>query len=677
MKRLSSLEGIVRELGGHVEVDGNVTTNGSPEAVPNGGSHCENSAKADPPLSGHARLDNSELDGEILRNKEMGALMLSDEGRSRYVKHTFFSRLTEEVDDIVQLMFGESKEEEDSPPSPDFTTPGSEHQSFVFGYSSSQVNVKDLHPLPSHLPIYLQMYAQKVDPLVKILHIPTIKVIIMEAARDLGSLSPSSEALLFALYFAVITSMSQEEVKDSFAIERKDAYHQYRFGVEQALARAKFLDSSDLVTLQAFVLYLAVVRCEDASRAGWALVRSAIGIAQSLGLHRDGILFGLSPLDIEMRRRLWWQLCIVDFRLSDRHGTDPSIDAVSFDTKRPLNINDSDLLPDAKTLPEPRSGLTEMTITLICCEVSSAAITLLRPLKDATIGADHVAGKEERIRQFCAILEEKYVRHCTDGSATAWIASKLCGLVICKLESMLLLPLTRSEKIERDATSHDLYDKMFISSIEVVELRRDLEADIAKDWHWYMRTIIQWHAVAFILSELCVRQPDDNVTRAWRILDLVLQDFRDLQQHGAPVLLMAPMKKLIARARQKRAQDLEALRAVEAAKQLSEYVPIPSMPANDVPPALDYFPGTQAMLDLQRSSHNVTNAGYVDHQQHWLVPQPYVTPTPWLLKDSALQELGIDLNGLEANMEWEGLNDLVQQMEPAYGSNVHGPFSGW
>ncbi|PBP15615.1 hypothetical protein BUE80_DR013645 [Diplocarpon rosae] len=673
MKRLSSLEGIVRELGGHVEADGNVNTSGSPDSVQNGGSYHESSAKTNSSPSG---LDTTELDGEALLEKEMGTLMLSDEGRSRYVRHTFFSRLTEEVDDIVQLMFGESKEEEDGPPSPGSTMHGNEHQNFVFGYSSSQVNLKDLHPSPSQLPLYLQMFAKRVDPLVKILHIPSMKIMIMEAARDLGSLSRSSEALLFALYFAVITSMSKDDVKNTFALERKDAYDQYRFGVEQALARANFLDSSDLVTLQAFVLYLVVVRCEDASRAGWTLLRSAIGLAQSLGLHRDGSLFGLSPFDAELRRRLWWQLCFADFRLSDLHGTTPSIKTVSFDTKRPLNINDTDLLPDAKTLPEPRSGLTEMTITLISCEVSSAVITLLRPLGDPTYAATDVAWKEELIRQFCAVLEEKYVKHCSDGSATAWIASKICGLVICKLKSMLLLPLTRSENKERDAESNDLYDKMFISSIEVVELRRDLEADIAKDWHWFTRTIIQWHAIAYLLSELCVRQPDDHVIRAWKVLDLVLQDFRDLQQHGAPVLLLAPMKKLIARARQKRAQDLEVLRAVEAAQQPSEHLPTPPILSDDVPPALDYFPGTQTTLNMPNSQH-VANAGYENYQPHWLPPQQYITPTPWLLEDSALQDLGIDLNGLDANMEREGLNDLVQQMEPAFGFHVPGPYSGW
>lgn len=103
-------------------------------------------------------------------------------------------------------MFEDYKDEEDaSSPETNSTTMGSDHQSFVFGYASSQVNLRELHPLPSQLPFYLQMYAQRVDPLVKLLHIPSMEVMIKEAAEDLSALSRSAEALIFALYFAVIS----------------------------------------------------------------------------------------------------------------------------------------------------------------------------------------------------------------------------------------------------------------------------------------------------------------------------------------------------------------------------------------------------------------------------------------------------------------------------------------
>ncbi len=98
------------------------------------------------------------------------------------------------------------KEEEDaSTPDTDSPLVASDHQSFVFGYASSKVNLRELHPLPSQLPFYLQMYAEKVDLLIKLLHIPSMEVMIKEAAADLSALSRSTEALMFAIYFAVIS----------------------------------------------------------------------------------------------------------------------------------------------------------------------------------------------------------------------------------------------------------------------------------------------------------------------------------------------------------------------------------------------------------------------------------------------------------------------------------------
>lgn len=115
--------------------------------------------------------------------------------------------LTEiQVDDHVELFFvGREDEEETGSPETSTASIDRDHQSFVFGYASTQISMRDLHPLPSQLPFYLQMFSERVDILVKILHMPTIEALFKEAQHDLGSLSRSTEALMFAIYFAVIT----------------------------------------------------------------------------------------------------------------------------------------------------------------------------------------------------------------------------------------------------------------------------------------------------------------------------------------------------------------------------------------------------------------------------------------------------------------------------------------
>lgn len=85
-------------------------------------------------------------------------------------------------------------------------------------------------------------------------------------------------------------------------VEKDVLLKRYRFGTEQALARADFLNTNEIVTVQAFVLFLVCVRRYDGTRFVWSLTALAVRIAQSLGLHRDGTKFNLSPFDTEMVR---------------------------------------------------------------------------------------------------------------------------------------------------------------------------------------------------------------------------------------------------------------------------------------------------------------------------------------------------------------------------------------
>ena len=91
-------------------------------------------------------------------------------------------------------------------------------------------------------------------------------------------------------------------------------------------------------------------------------------IRKTMGLHRDGTIFGLKPFEPELRRRLWWHICILDSRSSEYHGYEPIVNGASFDTQLPLQINDSDLLPVMTDPPVYRADSTDMTLCLIRCE---------------------------------------------------------------------------------------------------------------------------------------------------------------------------------------------------------------------------------------------------------------------------------------------------------------------
>lgn len=193
--------------------------------------------------------------------------------------------------------------------------------------------MRALHPGEHQARQYWEIYKENVDPLVKVLHIPSFEPVYIDAVAHPEKVSKPLEALLFAIYYGAVTSSTPEDCMQTWGEDRQALLERYRFGLEQGLARANFLFCDEIIILQAFVVFLILLRRNDAARMIWTLTGLVVRIAQTLGVHRDGSHFRLPPFEIEMRRRLWWQVCILDARSSEDHGCDPTIVEAQFDTK--------------------------------------------------------------------------------------------------------------------------------------------------------------------------------------------------------------------------------------------------------------------------------------------------------------------------------------------------------
>ena len=89
-------------------------------------------------------------------------------------------------------------------------------------------------------------------------------------------------------------------------------------------------------------------------------------------------------------------------------------------------------------------------------------------------------------------------------------------------------------------------------------------------WGWLFRTYVQWHAIAFLLSELCVRTKGEAVERAWRALEATagrwwfpLNDTSPYRK-GQQGCLWKPLRKLLAKAKAARAKELALEQASQA-----------------------------------------------------------------------------------------------------------------
>ncbi len=167
-----------------------------------------------------------------------------------------------QVEDIKDILRGSSDEEDDDE-SPESGPPALScvHNGFIFGYSSLVVEMRRLHPDPQLIPFYWQVFKEGVDPMIKLGHAPTMEGLMMKAKNNLGLVNRGLESLMFAIYHAAVTSLTAEECTKKLGAEKADLLTRYRFGMEQAMARASFLNTQELIVLQAFVTFL-VSHCD-------------------------------------------------------------------------------------------------------------------------------------------------------------------------------------------------------------------------------------------------------------------------------------------------------------------------------------------------------------------------------------------------------------------------------
>ena len=168
----------------------------------------------------------------------------------------------------------------------------------------SATELKAMHPKPLIIFRLWQIFLDNINPLTKLIHAPTTQQRLLDASANLEKISKEFEALMFAIYFSAIQSMSAGECQSKLGESKDILIKRYHPAVRSALLRANFMSSLDLLLVQAFALYLLSIRQYHEPNSLWLLTGTAVRLGQRIGLHRDGTLVGLSPFETEIRRRV-------------------------------------------------------------------------------------------------------------------------------------------------------------------------------------------------------------------------------------------------------------------------------------------------------------------------------------------------------------------------------------
>ncbi|KAF9258390.1 hypothetical protein L218DRAFT_731914 [Marasmius fiardii PR-910] len=132
-----------------------------------------------------------------------------------------------------------------------------------------------------------------------------------------------------------------------------------------------FWSNHSLEGVQCLLLMGVYQKSLDDADSHWALLGSAIKIAQNLGLshlgsetdHRAYSGSWKSIVKREIARRVWWNLIFNDWSHAAAHGGVYSVHPSQNFTGLPANINDSDLV-EGRELPRDDHQYTEMTFSL-------------------------------------------------------------------------------------------------------------------------------------------------------------------------------------------------------------------------------------------------------------------------------------------------------------------------
>ncbi|KAI1176975.1 fungal-specific transcription factor domain-containing protein [Nemania sp. FL0916] len=523
-------------------------------------------------------VDDAAQDADLTA-LELGRLVV-DESQSRYVSNVMWAGLTESIDQL-RGMFLETNSKDEDPSqlsdSPPFHEADSQNtaslgpNAAILGFRSLAHSLREFHPSLDLAIKLFQLFADNVLPMAHIFHTPSLVRLFWSAVVSLDCLDKETEALLFAIYYSALVSIDPAQCANIVGAPRTTVVERYKFAAEQALARANFLNTNSTLLLQAAVLYFSALRSEDGTRTVWSLIALAVHVARSMGFHRDGTVFNLPPFETEMRRRIWQHICLLDHRSTEYHGYEPTVtDESVFDTRWPVNVNDCDLSIDMTEPPTDSDGATDMIIVHVRCHALRIGQDVSRISRSSFSTRLRLVDEHDK-------WVAKYAERCDPAQPLHCLAMQICYLAAARIRAMVYFTelMTQKRKLEIDASRGDgsggssvesppkfepdiktLREHLFTNSINTLKSTCKIMLDPRLDrWAWHSNIYVQWHTIAFVLSEICIRPPSPQCDKAWEYARAIYNKwlavkYRDSTEQGDA--FAKPMGQLFAKAQRVR-----------------------------------------------------------------------------------------------------------------------------
>lgn len=261
-----------------------------------------------------------------------------------------------------------------------------------------------------------------------------------------------------------------------------------------------------------------------------------------MGVHRDGKALGVPPFETEMRRRLWWQITILDFRSAELTGSGRLGDMSLSDTDVPTNVNDPDIWPGMKEAPVDKARPTELVACLLRCEFGRfwkekllqkttgksgdpvsdltneiANVRTSFALKDFSPWEASTKERDRHIDELEQRLEEKFLRYCEPQIPIQFMASLIGRGAVASIRLMAHHPRRYKDESQMPESERALLWRLSTKLLEGDTFAHTTKS--MKRFLWHTNVYFQWQALIYILSQLKTRATGEEVDKAWALVN--------------------------------------------------------------------------------------------------------------------------------------------------------------
>lgn len=408
---------------------------------------------------------------------------------------------------------------------------------FSSAYDGLSVSINALELAKTGLRL-LPFYQERVDKIFKLLHWPSVLGFVQH--KSFPHVSTAELCLTLVIQFTALCAMTDAECCHILQETRISALMRYNAAFQEAFNNVNIVRSPNIVSLQAFLLYLMAIRACGLYTSYWTYVPLLIriGTALRLGSEMPGFY---SAKDLELRRRLWYCICLLDVQAAVDRGTRTILHS-SMLGPLPKNVDDSDLSDEA-VVGKPSDVLTEMSYTIMSFE----SMICYLGTSELTSASD---GNWERKLRLTNEFESKMRQSYINKNLQEAPFEKLVAISAERMVSNMHLLLRRPPWKQREAVpATDDFDVMEAATT-TMEQHLSMKMPELSQWAW--KEWSPWYALAIVLAELCKPECQRGYDRSYQVALATHERYSRPLKDWECGLFWRPITKLLRRVQRQR-----------------------------------------------------------------------------------------------------------------------------